>query len=80
MTAIVSPTQSPAARRLSEERGCPPSEPYTVLAKDNSMGAVMRCPTCDAVVLRVARTPTGLWLDPTGARLVVMAGPTAPPA
>ena len=45
-----------------------------------SMGAVMRCPTCDAVVLRVARTPTGLWLDPTGARLVVMAGPTAPPA
>src|SRR2546422_7382738 len=36
MTAIVSPTQSPAARRLSEERGCPPSEPYTVLAKDRT--------------------------------------------
>ena len=30
----------------------------------------MRCPTCDAMVLRVARTPTGLWLDPTGARLL----------
>jgi hypothetical protein len=45
-----------------------------------SMGAVMRCPTCDAVVLRLGRTPTELWLDPTGARLVVMAGPTAAPA
>jgi hypothetical protein len=36
------------------------------------MGTVLRCPGCDAVVLRVARTPTRLWLDPTGARLVVM--------
>src|SRR5690349_3728740 len=38
-----------------------------------SMGAVMRCPNCDAVVLRVARTPNGLWLDPTGVRLLLMA-------
>ena len=38
-----------------------------------NMGAVMRCPSCDAVVLRVARTPRGLWLDPTGARLLLMA-------
>ena len=37
------------------------------------MGAVMRCPTCDAVVLRVARTAARLWLDPTGARLLLMA-------
>jgi Family of unknown function (DUF6510) len=43
-----------------------------------SMGAVIRCPTCDGVVLRVARTPTGLWLDPRGASLLVMAGSTAP--
>jgi len=42
------------------------------------MGTVMRCQTCDAVVLRVARTPTRLWLDATGARLLVMAGATAP--
>jgi hypothetical protein len=39
----------------------------------HGMGTVLRCPSCDAVVLRVARTPTRLWLDPTGARLVVMA-------
>src|SRR5262245_57992366 len=37
-----------------------------------TMGAVMRCPTCDAVVLRLARTPGRLWLDPTGARLLLM--------
>jgi hypothetical protein len=40
------------------------------------MGMVMRCPSCDAVVLRVARTRTQLWLDATGAKLVVMAAPT----
>ena len=39
----------------------------------HGMGTVLRCPSCDAVVLRVARTPTRLWLDPTGAKLVVMA-------
>ncbi len=43
----------------------------------HGMGTVMRCPSCDAVVLRVARTPTRLWLDPTGARLVVMTAATA---
>jgi hypothetical protein len=41
-----------------------------------NMGVVMRCPTCDAVVLRVARTPRQLWLDPTGARLLLMADAT----
>jgi hypothetical protein len=45
-----------------------------------NMGAVMRCPTCDAVVLRVARTPKGLCLDPRGARLLLMtATSTTPP-
>jgi len=41
-----------------------------------NMGAVMRCPTCDAVVLRAARTPGQLWLDATGARLLLMTDPT----
>ena len=50
----------------------------TLLVYAHGMGTVMRCPSCDAVVLRVAHTPTRLWLDPTGARLVVMAGATAP--
>jgi urease accessory protein UreF len=26
------------------------------------MGTVVRCPTCESVILRVARTPTQLWL------------------
>ena len=43
-----------------------------------NMGAVMRCPTCDAVVLRVVRTPRQLWVDPTGARLLLMADATSP--
>jgi Family of unknown function (DUF6510) len=43
-----------------------------------SMGAVMRCPTCDAVVLRAVRTPGRLWLDATGARLLLMADVALP--
>jgi Family of unknown function (DUF6510) len=43
-----------------------------------NMGAVMRCPICDAVVLRIARTPSELWVDPTGARLLLMAHATSP--
>jgi Family of unknown function (DUF6510) len=33
-----------------------------------SMGAVLRCADCDTAVLRVVRTPMGLWLDMQGAR------------
>ena len=44
-----------------------------------NMGTVLRCPTCDAVVLRVARTPRRLWLDPTGARLLLMADTSTTP-
>lgn len=29
-------------------------------------GLVARCPSCDAVVLRVVRGPTDAWLDLTG--------------
>lgn len=39
----------------------------------HGMGTVMRCPSCDAVVLRVARTGLHLWLDLTGATTVVVA-------
>src|SRR5687768_9559366 len=37
------------------------------------MGAVLRCPSCDSVVLRIARSPTQLWLDATGCRCFVIA-------
>ncbi len=48
-----------------------------LLVYAHGMGMVMRCPSCDAVVLRVARPRSQLWLDPTGARLVVMAASTS---
>lgn len=49
-----------------------------LLVYAHGMGTVMRCPACDAVVLRVARTRTHLCLDLTGARLVVMDSAPAP--
>jgi Family of unknown function (DUF6510) len=48
-----------------------------LLVYAHGMGTVIRCPDCEAVVLRVARTPTRLWLDPSGTRVVVMAGASA---
>jgi hypothetical protein len=39
----------------------------------HEMGAVLRCPGCESVVLRIARTPTDVWLDATGAKCVVIA-------
>jgi hypothetical protein len=35
------------------------------------LGAILRCPSCGEAVLRVARTPRGLWLDLQGAVSVV---------
>jgi len=51
-----------------------------LLVYAHGMGTVMRCPSCDAVVLRVARTRAQLWLDLTGAKLVVMPTAAAPSA
>ncbi|HEY7637664.1 MAG TPA: DUF6510 family protein [Gemmatimonadales bacterium] len=44
-----------------------------LLVYAHGMGTVVRCPSCSAVVLRVGRTPTQLWLDVTGARHLVIA-------
>lgn len=51
-----------------------------LLAYAHGMGIVLRCPDCDRVVLRVARTPTRLWLDMTGAASIVARTEAAPPA
>jgi len=40
----------------------------------HGMGMVVRCPGCDGVVLRVARTATHLWLDARGAVSIVISG------
>lgn len=44
-----------------------------LLVYAHGMGTVVRCPSCDAVVLRVGRTLTQVWLDATGARHLVIA-------
>lgn len=51
-----------------------------LLVYAHGMGTVLRCPSCDAMVLGIGRTPRGLWLDPSGARLLVIAAtPEASP-
>jgi hypothetical protein len=40
----------------------------------HGMGMIMRCPGCDGVILRVARTPTHVWLDARGAISITIAG------
>ena len=32
------------------------------------MGAIFRCAHCDSIVMRLTRTPGGLWLDMRGSR------------
>jgi LSD1 subclass zinc finger protein len=49
-----------------------------LLVYAHGMGTVVRCSSCDAVVLRVARTPTQMWLDLTGARLITIAAAALP--
>jgi Family of unknown function (DUF6510) len=35
------------------------------------LGAILRCPSCGEAVVRITRTPRGLWLDLRGATTVV---------
>jgi hypothetical protein len=44
-------------------------------AYGGAMGAILRCAHCDTVVLRIAHTPAGLWLDLHGARRLFVATP-----
>ena len=36
------------------------------------MGAILRCPDCEGVVLRLTQTPTHVWLDATGSRSIAL--------
>ena len=42
------------------------------------LGAILRCPSCDEAVVRIARTPRGLWLDLRGAATVVAVSAGSP--
>jgi hypothetical protein len=37
-----------------------------------AMGAILRCAGCNTAVVRMARTPRGVWLDLRGARSILM--------
>lgn len=52
--------------------GCGAARPVGALhAYAHGMGIVVRCPDCDCVVLRAARTPTRIWIDARGAASIV---------
>jgi hypothetical protein len=54
--------------------GCGAVRPIGALrAYAHGMGIVVRCPDCDCMVLRAARTPTRIWLDMRGAASIVAA-------
>ena len=53
--------------------GCGISAPAgAIRVYGGAMGAIFRCATCDTAVVRLARTPHGLWLDLRGARSVLV--------
>ena len=42
------------------------------------LGAILRCPSCDEAVVRIGRTPRGLWLDLRPAATVVTVSADGP--
>jgi hypothetical protein len=53
--------------------GCGATGPVGALLEyGQTMGIVLRCPACDAPVLRIVRTPGLLHLDPSGVRMLVI--------
>ena len=54
--------------------GCGTVAPIGAMrAYGGAMGAILRCANCDTAVLRIARTPRGVWLDLRGARAMFVA-------
>lgn len=54
-------------------RGCGKVGPIGALLEyGHQMGIVLRCPTCDSVVLRLVRTSEALRLDPSGIALLTL--------
>ena len=49
-----------------------------LLVYAHGMGTVMRCPECEGVVLCITRTATQVWLDPSGARRIIVAAAGLP--
>lgn len=55
-------------------RGCDSVGPIGgLLEYGHHMGIVLRCPTCQAVILRLVHAPGALRLDPSGMALLTLA-------
>ena len=53
--------------------GCGGVSPVGALAEyGRGMGAILRCPRCDALMLRVVRTPGRVSVDASGVALLVI--------
>ena len=54
--------------------GCGDTQPIgALLAYGHPMGIVLRCPTCEAVMLRFARSRTQMSVDASGIGMLVIA-------
>ncbi len=40
-----------------------------------AMGSIFRCVNCDTAIVRLVRTPSGLWIDMRGARRMFVQSP-----
>ena len=59
--------------------GCGSTEAVgALMVYAHGMGTVMRCPSCKGVVLCITRTATQVWLDPSGARRIIVAAAALP--
>ena len=43
-----------------------------LLEYGQQMGVILRCPGCDAVMLRIVRTPTSIHIDGSGMAMLVI--------
>lgn len=55
-------------------RSCGSANPLgTLLEYGHAMGIILRCPACNAPMLRLARTPGWWHLDPSGVEVLILA-------
>ena len=59
--------------------GCAAHAPIGALAAYmHGMGTILRCPSCDTVLIRVAQIQGDYWLDMRGMRVLQISGGTYP--
>jgi hypothetical protein len=55
--------------------GCERVSPIgALLDYGGEMGVILRCPSCDTVMLRVVSAPTGMYVDASGTSMLLIPG------